>query len=144
MYQHIINTHFQTGKVCIVKVQPHLGSTCTSNTTCNSHSSLQCAKPVQPVATQLFILVQLLQLVMQLLMSQDESDLHKRLTAEAGKLRPQCKQCRILHIWKARISLKQQLWTSGSDNVCVSGVWDFHSSSLPNERSNMKEDKINT
>lgn len=79
-------------------------------TTWNSLSGLQCTKPVQPVATEVFILVQLLQLLMQLLMSQDESDLHKRLTAEAGnEPRPQCKHRRILRIWKSRISLKQEL-----------------------------------
>lgn len=132
-----------------MKVQPlrSSGSACSSNTTCNSHSGCPCIKPVQPVATQLFILVRLLQSVMQLLMSQDESELHKRLTAEAGnKLRPWCKQCRILHIWKARIPLKQKLQTTGSENVnlCLC-VWrlGFLLQLLASERSNMNEDNIN-
>lgn len=118
IYQHIISTYFQAGMVWMVKVQLQrsLGSTCSGNTTCKSPTScwrLQCTKPVQLVGTQLFILVQLLQFLMQWLMSHNESYLHKRLTVKAhNKFRLQSKQ--ILHSWRPE---------SFGSNICGLQVW---------------------
>lgn len=149
IYQHIINTYFQTGMVWIVKVQPLMssGSTCSSNSTCNSHSGLQCTKPVQPVATQLFILVQLLQLLMQLLMSQ-----MSLIYTRGWQLRQVTdSDPSVSSAGSFTFGKPESLWSKSCGlqvqkmSTCVS-AWNlgFPLQLFASETSNMKEDNINT
>lgn len=139
-----LNIYFQTGMVWTANAQSirTAGSTWSSNTTCNSHLSLQCTKPVQPVALSCSYWCNY---------SNDAIARESRWvwsTQEAGnKFRPQCKQCRTLRIWKGRAALKQELWTAGSENVSLRlCVWSlgFPLQLFASKRPNVKEDNINT
>lgn len=80
---------------------------------------------------------------MQWLMSQDESDLHKKLTVKASnKFRLQGKQSFTFESLNL-FQVTSVDYRFGKYHFVCPGVWDFHSCSA-SERSKKENDNINT
>lgn len=126
-HQHFINPYFQIGVALKSK------SSTSEEFREPLVTALQCTTPAQPVVPLLLVQLQLLQLTMLLLKNEEQSDLYKRLRAEAvNKLSCQRKQFRLL-LLESQNLCEERATERGFRRwqlVPMSGTQDFHSSSL--------------